>query len=295
MGILTVLLSLLLGATIGRRLPAAWVPWLNGWVLRVALPALVLVKIPALSPDPSLLVPALTPWVRMLGAAALLPLVGRRMGWSRGTVGCLVLTAGLGNTSFVGLPLLGALRGPEALGPAVVADQLGSFLALTTAGLVVAAHYSGGRPSLRDTLLRVLRFPPLLALPIALLVGAFGQWPAPVAAVMELLAATLTPIALFVVGRRVRPRVPPSVRAPLAAGLAWALLLAPLACTGLIYLIGATGVAGQVAVLQVAMAPMVTAGIIAQEHDLDPELATAMVGVGLVLSLLTVPVWSALL
>ena len=161
------LTSLLAGAVVGRRLPERVVPLLNGWVLRVALPALVLARIPELDADPALLAPALAPWGRLLGAALLFPLLGRALGWSRGVVGCLVITAGLGNTSFVGLPLVGALLGPEALGPAVVADQLGSFLALASAGVVLAALYAGERPDLRELVARLLRFPPLLSLPVA--------------------------------------------------------------------------------------------------------------------------------
>lgn len=287
-----VLGSLLLGATVGRRLPDRAVPWLNRWVIDVALPALVLLRIPELSPDPALLAPALTPWARMLGAALLFPPLGRRLGWPRPVIGCLVLTAGLANTSFVGLPLLGALLGPESLGPAVVADQLGSFLALSTVGAVLAATYAGASADPAAILRKLARFPPMLALPVAFAVGALGGWPAPVTPVLGALAATLTPVGLFVVGRQVRPAVPQWARLPLAAGLGWALLFAPLLAQGALWLFGQRGLTAEVAVLQVGMAPMVTAGILAQDHDLAPELATAMVGVGLVLSLVTVPLWS---
>ena len=59
--------------------------------------------------------------------------------------------------------------------------------------------------------------------------------------------------------------------------------------------VGVTGVAADVAVLQVAMPPMVTASIVASDHDLDPELGTAMVGVGLLVSLLSIPLWHLVL
>jgi len=39
------------------------------------------------------------------------------------------------------------------------------------------------------------------------------------------------------------------------------------------------------------MPPMITAGIIAVEHDLEPELVALMVGVGIPLSFLTLAGW----
>jgi malate permease and related proteins len=47
-----------------------------------------------------------------------------------------------------------------------------------------------------------------------------------------------------------------------------------------------------VAVLQCAMAPMITAGMLAEQHGLDPPLANTVVGIGILTSLATVPLWN---
>ena len=294
-GFLIVVGSLTLGALLRRWLPAGLPDLLNSWVLRVALPALVLAKIPLMEVRLELAAPALAPWALFVGSALLMPLAGRRFGWSRGTVGCLVLTSGLGNTAFVGLPLIGALRGPDALGPALVVDQLGSSIILATAGAVVAATYAGGGADPKAILGRLARFPPLLALIGAVIVRNVGAFPGPVLQVLELLALTLTPVALFVVGVRFRAGSARALASKLGVGLGWSLLLAPLLIALVLRLTGITGVAADVAVLQVAMPPMVTASIVASDHDLDPELGTAMVGVGLLVSLLSIPLWHLLL
>jgi hypothetical protein len=39
------------------------------------------------------------------------------------------------------------------------------------------------------------------------------------------------------------------------------------------------------------MAPMIGAAIVAADHKLDPPLTALMVGIGIPLSFLTVPVW----
>ena len=44
-----------------------------------------------------------------------------------------------------------------------------------------------------------------------------------------------------------------------------------------------------IAVLQAAMAPMISAAILADQYGLEPDLANAVLGGGVVLSLLTVP------
>jgi predicted permease len=58
---------------------------------------------------------------------------------------------------------------------------------------------------------------------------------------------------------------------------------------------GATPDVLRVAVLESAMPPMVTAGALAAAAGLAPELAAALVGYGILLSLVTLPVIHALL
>lgn len=52
------------------------------------------------------------------------------------------------------------------------------------------------------------------------------------------------------------------------------------------------GSMARVTVLEAAMPSMVTAGALAIAHGLAPRLAAAMVGYGLLLSLLTLPLWA---
>jgi predicted permease len=56
-------------------------------------------------------------------------------------------------------------------------------------------------------------------------------------------------------------------------------------------LLGAGGPIGQVTIFEAAMAPQIGAAIVAIENKLDPPLVTLMVGLGIPLSFLTLPVW----
>ena len=43
------------------------------------------------------------------------------------------------------------------------------------------------------------------------------------------------------------------------------------------------------------MAPMISAAILAEQNDLEPQLANTVLGIGIVLSLVTVPLADSLL
>ena len=295
--LLLLFVCLILGVLVARfaRPPAGIVPGLNWWVLNVALAALVLELIPKLKFDAQLWFPIAAMWLTFGGAWLLFGLLGPRLGWSRQRTGALILVCGLGNTAYMGYPLIQALHGKAGLAVAVVADQLGAFPVLASAGIVVASIYSGRSPHPRLMLRRILSFPPFLALLLGVVVGRLGGWPNWIDGVLAPIGATLTPLALFSVGLQFKFH--PGQRQLGAAGwgLGWKLLLAPLLCWLLGTAAGVDGLVLTVGVLQAAMAPMVSAAILADEYDLEPALANTVLGAGIVLSLLTVPLGNLLL
>jgi predicted permease len=268
---------------------------LNRFVVYVSLPALVLNAIPRLTWDSSLLVLVLSPWATLVVGVLASWLVARAFHLSRPVLGALLLCVPLGNTSFLGLPLLAALRGPDAVRYGLLYDQAGSFLILSTYGLVVLARFTGDTPPSAATLaMRVITFPPFVALVLALLVSALHvPIPEALMGVLSRVGDTLVPLAMFAVGMRLRLR-PPADRAALWSGLAIKMLLLP-ACTYLfVRAIGSTGLAAEVAVLEAAMPPMLTACALASVAGLAPELCAALAGYGIVLAFVLVPLWAAL-
>jgi predicted permease len=65
--------------------------------------------------------------------------------------------------------------------------------------------------------------------------------------------------------------------------------VAPLVCLGLGVASRVHGLPLTIGVLQSAMAPMISAAILADEYDLDPPLTHGLLGAGIALSLVTVP------
>jgi predicted permease len=293
---LLLFLCFALGIVVARfgRPPQGIVPGLNWWVLNVALPSLVLELIPRLHFDWQFWFLAVSMWFVFLGAWAVCAMFGLWIKWPRERVGALILVAGLGNTAFTGYPLIEALRGKEALALAVVADQLGGFLALAAGGITVAAWYSGGKPHPAAILRRVALFPPFIALLIGVIAGFLGGWPAALDSVFERLGSSLTPLALFSVGLQFTFQLTRGQLGAVGFALAWKLLGAPLIVLVTGRMIGIQGQVLAVTVLQSGMAPMVTSAILADQYGLDPRVANAALGVGILISLLTVPLLNQL-
>ncbi|HEY0505178.1 MAG TPA: AEC family transporter [Lysobacter sp.] len=277
-----------------RVLPGDAALTLNLVVLYVCLPAAVLRYVPRLQLEPALLGVIAVPWLLLGATVPVVLALSRWLRFRRDETAVLLLTVALGNTSFLGYPLTRALVGEHALPYAVVYDQFGTFLILSTFGMWVLARYGGEHsPSARDMALRMLKFPPLWAL-----LAAFTVMPAEpppwIAAGLQRLSDALLPLAMLTIGLSVRLTLPRDELRPLAAGLALKLVAMPALALALVPLLGLQGEMARTTVLEAAMPPMVTAGALAIAHGLAPRLAAAMVGYGLLLSLLTLPLWAAL-
>ncbi len=266
---------------------------LNQFVIYVSLPAIALIHIPNITLRSDLLFALMTAWLVLLLAVIIIPLLGKFFDWERGTVGCLILTAGFCNTSFVGFPVVEALYGPEALQIGLIVDQPGSFVAISSMGIVIASVYSAGKTRKRQILKQVLYFPPFIAFVIALIMNfANVQATGYLLGVLERLAATLAPVALISVGLQLKINMTGQSLIPLIFGLGYKLFIAPLFLFVLyILLLSGSGLEVIVSIMMAAMAPMVTGAILAGTYGLNPRLASIMVGIGIPLSFLTLALW----
>ena len=308
---LLILVGILLGVILRRsgHLPAGASKSLNAYVIAIAVPALVLTQVPPFlrsllsSPEgmtPSLFFLPLVPWLIFFGSIGFFGFLHRRKWIRREEWGLLVLAAGLGNTAFVGFPLIEALLGRENLPAAILLDQLGTFLALSLGGplWVSYLHSTRGTFSWRKFLGEVVRFPPLLALAASFLALFWPPFPPLVEGTLERIAATLVPVAMVSVGAQLRfdrsilRREAPGV----VVGLGYKMVLAPIGIAVLAsFVMPTTSDAYSVVVLESAMAPMITSTVLGMESGFAPDLGALMLGVGIPLSLVSVPLVHALL
>ncbi|MEP6908161.1 MAG: AEC family transporter, partial [Pseudoxanthomonas sp.] len=149
-------------------------------------------------------------------------------------------------------------------------------------------------PTAKQILLRIVKFPPVWALLAGLTVMP-EQPPAWIAAALQKLADALLPLVMLAVGLTIQLKLPRDEIKPLATGLLLKLLVLPLIALPLSLLTGMQGAMLQANVLESAMPTMITAAALAISHNLAPRLAAALVGYGILLSLVTLPAWAWLL
>jgi malonate transporter len=188
-----------------RFLPLEAIPGLNGFVLFFALPCM-LFRFGASTPiaqllDATVFLSYLLCALVMVGLSIAISL-NERIRWKDASLGALV--AAFPNTGFMGVPLLVALLGPTAAGPAIVTITV-DMVVTTSLCLALsemdAADEHGAAVAARKALLGVLRNP----LPWAIVLGGVFSWldlalAAPVAKTVALLADAASPVALFTIG-----------------------------------------------------------------------------------------------
>ncbi len=276
------------------RLPDNAHATLNGFIIHISLPALIFQHVHRLPIDVSIIFPVLAPWVLFGSGLLVFVTLGKVMRWPPATTGGLVMSGSLANTSFVGLPMIEAFYGTSFLGIGVLIDQLGTYMVLSTVGILVAAIFSAdqaGRLSAKTVLRKIATFVPFQALIIALVLRPV-EFPEAVEQMLGRLGGTLAPLALVSVGYQLRLSDIQGRLAALTMGLAFKLVLGPLLIMAILVKgFGLGGPMTQVTIFEVAMASQIGGAIVAMEHKLDPPLVTLMVGIGIPLSFLTLPIW----
>lgn len=263
---------------------------LNRLALYIALPALVLLKVPHLPLDRSTFVIALFPWLLLLFSAAVILLCAYRWGWSKPVTGALLMAVPLGNTGFLGVPIVNALFGEEGLAYVIVYDQLGTLLILVSYCSFVVARFGEGsnEVSLLGMARKVFLFPPMIAFLVGLLLRDVSL-PSFFTVSLSLIAAALTPMVMLAIGMQLKLRLQREILKPFTFGLTLKLILAPLLTYGICNAFGFHGLAYDVTVLEAGMPPMITASAMAVNARMDADLSVALAGLGLLCALGTLP------
>jgi malonate transporter and related proteins len=200
----------LCGYLAARRgmLPLAAIPGLNGFVLFFALPCM-LYRFGATTPIAQLL-DVQVALVYLLCALVMVAFViavtlHGRIGWNDAAFGALV--GAFPNTGFMGVPLLVALLGSKAAGPAIVSILVDMVI---TSSLCIAlsrlgADPRGGGASAAQAAKNALKGVAANPMPWSILVGAVVsalqlELPKPLTATVGLLADAASPVALFTIG-----------------------------------------------------------------------------------------------
>ena len=211
-------------------------------------------------------------------------------------MGTVLLAAGWGNFTYLGLPVLEGTLGEWARSVAIQYDLFAATPLLLTLGILMASRL-GGTAAPRGLLRELVMVPPIWAAVAGVafnLAGvAMGEW---LAQLLEMLATGVVPLMLFSTGLALRwaAGFREKVRVVIPV-LLIRLLLIPLLVLGLAVLLGMDGSLRTAVVLEAAMPSMVLGLVLCDRFGLDTSLYAEIVVLTTALAAFTLPAWFALL
>ena len=263
---------------------------INAWIIYIALPAVSFKYLPHITWNKDLLFPALAPiGVWLLGWLFII-LYSRIRNMSKATSGGLKLTSSLSNTSFVGFPLIVAYFSEKELAIAIICDQV-TFMLLSTIGVIVAIRSSQHQKlNPKVVLEKVLTFPPLIGCVLALTLPRFIDVSS-LDPLFDKLAGTVGPLALFSIGLQLKFGGWFGELQHISFALLYKLILAPLVVLIIALVLGMNGIITKITIFEMAMPTLLTAGVVADQYNLNPKLSNLVVWIGILLSFITTGLW----
>lgn len=275
----------------------SWIKKVNKYVLYLPLPAVTFLNIYPLHIQKELWIPVGSAWIIFFLALLFFGILWQLKYIDKATFACLTLVCGLGNTSFVGYPIITTLIDKDALKYAVLVDQPGTFFALSTFGVILANLASTGKIHPIVMLRRLFSFPPFLAFFIALILPKSIFINSDIfnficKNILSPVGATLLPMALLSLGMQFSFAKNSFSYSHFSLGILFKCILAPLFI--LLLLLGRDNQIGKMeltTILEIGMPPMITASVLAIEYNLQPKLANALAILGLPIGILLVTIW----
>ncbi len=223
---------------------------------------------------------SLLAWASIVLCMSVAYIIARLYKLSNKDLRTFLLVSSFGNTAFLGYPYAFSYFGQEGLEIAIIYDNLGSFLMVSFLGVMVAS----GKPDLREVLL----FPPFLGLVFGFVFKGIPLHPS-LDKALDFVALSTLPVVLFALGLSISLG---GIRDNLKLSFL-AILIKVSVSIFAVSLVGRfmelSPAAFKVSLLESAMPPMMFSAVLALRYNLNPNLAFASVGLGMVLSFLYVP------
>ena len=275
-----------------HAVPADTYKGVNTWIIYVALPALILRYISGIEWGRNILLPVIGPLLVWAGAWVFVKICNAKKRLSAGSQTALLVTCGLGNTAFLGFPMVSAYYGESEIQHAVVFDQI-TFILFSTVGVLSILRVSSEKSeplNFFQIVKKMLTFPPALgcmvAVTLTFLIDCTPAYP-----LLDKLVATLSPMALFSIGLQLKFGAIRETWKLISAGLVYKLLLAPALVLLLAFLLQTTGNPAKISVFEAGMSSHMTVSLLAGQHGLNPKYCSLIVGMGIVTGFITSTCW----
>jgi predicted permease len=209
--------------------------------------------------------------------------------------GVLLLCSTFQNALFIPLPLAILFIGEQAV-PLVIMFSLAQMLLLVSLGSLIGSRYSDTGTDWRDMAEQWLKFPPFIAVFLAIVLLLFGvTLPSEVVSFLSFNGTITTYLSLVTVGLGIGTRFS---KVDVIGGLEVAAvrqLMVPILIAVLLLFLGLSELATKVVIIEALMPPAVFTVVFAGRLKLDTESAATAVTVGTLLLLPVVPLLPFLL
>ncbi len=305
-----------LGYFLGRVLPKGAATYLGKFLFFVGAPFSIISFLRRTSLDGYIFIAPVTAWIAIAVGAMLawvwidlgvsderLRMISRGVdqsqpsdsqmptNWARGTQGSFMFAMMVGNTSFLGFPVILSLVGPDLFTWALFYD-LSTAVGFNIFGVALAAYYGTGKQrGWLATVKAILQNPAIWAFALGYFVFRTWTLPAPVDQFLRNGAWVVVNLFLIMIGLQLSRLDSLKKLDQSMTCLAIKMLLTPLVVgTGLMFF-GVTGPPRLSLVLLMGMPPAFITTLLAEAYGLDRDLAVTTVALGCLMLLFTIPVW----
>lgn len=285
--------GILLGILLGRRLPPQATSHLGTLLFWVGAPITIIAFLRNTDLAGLVWLAPVVSWIAILlgGALALLAILAQpRWPWHHTTQGSFLLTSMMGNTGYLGYPVVLALLGPQYFAWALFYDLLGSTLGAYGLGVGVATYFSGQVVAGTSILYQVLKSPPLWSFGLGVALRPVTLTPV-LDQGLQFIAWLMVGLSVLLLGMRLSYLTSWRHLPQAALSLGIKMLLVPLGLGLLLTKIGVSGSPRLALVLQMAMPPAFATLVLTEAYSLDRDLTVTTLAMGAIALLFTLPLW----
>lgn len=265
---------------------------LMGFLLNFAIPAQIFNGVYHADIDHNFLLICIISLCSNLLVAILFFILGKLLAFNKGDIIALCMLATLGNTLFLGFPLVEGILGKDYANQVIIYDQFVTGIPFAFLAPIVLAMGGQGHFSIFGVFKKLLKNPLFLSLIFGFLLRFLPfHIPDEFFAPLKSIAQTAIPLALFAVGVQIdwKGILNWKLTALLLSGK---MILAPLFLASFVYFTyNEFQDIWRMALIEVAMPPQISAIAVLLRAGFNSKLALNAVVLGILLSFLTIPAW----
>ncbi|MEA5521865.1 AEC family transporter [Limnoraphis robusta] len=290
--------GVLLGWILRLILPSFVPVWIGRFLFWVGVPVGIFAFLRQADLSGGIWLAPVVAWIAILSGASLAWVwISRKrhdshlyLSWSRATQGSFILSSMVGNTGYIGFPIILSLVGTEYFGWAVFYDGLGSAIGAYGLGVLLAAKFGLETQNPLSLMIVMLKNPALWSLGFSLV---FREVPFPsgVEQILQVMAWGMVALSLILMGMRLSQLSSLRYLKQASVSLTIKMFIVPLVIGTILSILGVRGSPLLVMVLLMATPPAFATLVLAEAFNLDRELTVTTLAVGSVVLLMTLPFW----